>query len=917
MQAGKLTTVALGLCLAMSFSSMGAEMNTNASDALIPAIKEAHVSGEMGNRIDAVVENWLLTVRKANPGIIEMFRLRDRHPDYENPLQWSGEFVGKHLTASVLMLPFVDTPDLREETAELVDALVSTQAEDGYLGPFRKDTRLLGQWDLWGHYHAMYGLYLWYLETGDEDALQTALRAADLVCKTYVEAGKNMNDAGWQEMNLAMIHSLGILYRETGKEVYFDQMKAIIRDWEQPPAGNYYKLALEGLEFYQTPKPRWESLHPMMGLAEMYRITGDDSYKEALLHWWDSIMRTDVHNAGSFSTGEGAIGTPFKPGAIETCCTVAWMAYSVECLRVSGDSQIADALETATWNAVLGFLHPSGRWCTYDSPMAGKRLAATQSIAFQARPGTPELSCCSVNAPRGLAMLSEWAVMSDGNGDPVINYYGPGMFDAVMSDGSEWKFTQETDYPVGGDIRIRVSPGSTEATTVRLRIPAWSKETAVGVGSELYDEVKPGTYLDIERVWEEGDIIDISLDMSTRLMSGGGPLAGKASVFAGPILLTYAQEYNEVDPAEVTAIEPDTLELVDSGSLDMLHEPIVAYRVSMTNGGKLTLADFATAGAHGTFYDSWLPAEGLPPAAFLLGTPEENDVAAPEPFVFTWTKANADALYTLRIGDDEQMENALVVESGISEPSARIDLAQLGPGTYYWDVQATSGGQSSESSNGPRPFVVSEDAPSRYSGTVVKASLAGDPDPEEGVLLTANDLAPASGPGGSNGALRFNGDTSRLVYKAESYPIYTQTFSAWVRPEAHDDSRLHQIFCSWFASRHDPLRVFTYEHKLTARMEHPRGNCSADGPLLPVDKWSHVAVVLREDQTMELWLDGKLQSTTEAFPWTSQSPQQIGVGCNPVWTENETFLGSIADVLFVREALSEEDIVRLATRTQE
>ena len=39
--------------------------------------------------------------------------------------------------------------------------------------------------------------------------------------------------------------------------------------------------------------------------------------------WW-SICKLDRHNNGGFSSGEQAQGNPYHPGAIETCCTVAW-----------------------------------------------------------------------------------------------------------------------------------------------------------------------------------------------------------------------------------------------------------------------------------------------------------------------------------------------------------------------------------------------------------------------------------------------------------------------------------------------------------------------------------------------------------------------------------------------------------------
>jgi uncharacterized protein len=119
------------------------------------------------------------------------------------------------------------------------------------------------------------------------------------------------------------------------------------------------------------------------------------------------------------------------------------MAYSVEALRLTGDSRIADALEHATWNAALGHQHPSGRWCTYDTPMDGKRLASAHSIVFQARPGTPELNCCSVNGPNGLGLIGQWAVLGGEDG-LYLNYYGPGKTEVKLADGSTWLHRRRT-----------------------------------------------------------------------------------------------------------------------------------------------------------------------------------------------------------------------------------------------------------------------------------------------------------------------------------------------------------------------------------------------------------------------------------------------------------------------------------------
>ena len=92
------------------------------------------------------------------------------------------------------------------------------------------------------------------------------------------------------------------------------------------------------------------------------------------------------------------------------------MALTVDALRLTGDPVAADELELSTFNGDARRPAPVGRWWTYNTPMDGVREASHHTIVFQARAGTPELNCCSVNGPRGLGMLSEWAVIQTDEG---------------------------------------------------------------------------------------------------------------------------------------------------------------------------------------------------------------------------------------------------------------------------------------------------------------------------------------------------------------------------------------------------------------------------------------------------------------------------------------------------------------------
>src|SRR5262245_34697355 len=98
-----------------------AERDLPARDALepIPGVR-FHFRGELGRRIEADVEQWLLPAPRANPGLLEMFELRDRRP-VPQLVPWAGEFVGKYLISAIQALRMVEDPRLERTTRSVID----------------------------------------------------------------------------------------------------------------------------------------------------------------------------------------------------------------------------------------------------------------------------------------------------------------------------------------------------------------------------------------------------------------------------------------------------------------------------------------------------------------------------------------------------------------------------------------------------------------------------------------------------------------------------------------------------------------------------------------------------------------------------------------------------------------------------
>lgn len=590
------------------------------------------LDGPLAAYLRAVTEQWLLIAPAANPAMLDMFADRDRKP-YRDQMPWAGEFAGKYLTSAVQILRLTGDPTLKRHLKAFVARLIAHQDADGYLGPWPHRHRLTGYapnvankrgatWDAWGHYHAMLGLLLWYEESRDAQVLRCVESMAALLGRKF--RGKKrprLVDTGSTEMNLAPVHVLCILHRQTGHDRYLDlalqwvdEFAALDADG-QPLAGDYLNRALAGQPFFQTPKPRWESLHPIMALAELYWITGEERYRRAFEQIWWSIVELDRHNNGGFSSGEAAQGNPYHQGAIETCCTIAWVAASVEMLKLTGHSIVADEIELSTLNSILGLHSASGRWVTYNTPMDGVRKASAHDIVFQAREGSPELNCCSVNGPRGLGMVADWALMRDADG-LVLNWYGPGRMQTELERGLAVALTQQTEYPRSGRGRIRVDPAEAAEFALKLRVPYWSQQTKVRVNGAAAKTADAGAYRALARRWQPGDTIDLDLDLSMHYWRGEKECRGTVSIFRGPVLLTYDRRLNAIDPAEVPALNAVALQgdLVEA-------EAMVALDVAAADGRTLRLCDFASAGEGGSPYRSWLRVANAPQTPFSRENP--------------------------------------------------------------------------------------------------------------------------------------------------------------------------------------------------------------------------------------------------------------------------------------------------------
>jgi DUF1680 family protein len=240
---------------------------------------------------------------------------------------------------------------------------------------------------------------------------------------------------------------------------------------------------------------------------------------------------------------------------------------------------------------------------------------------FQAREGSPELNCCSVNGPRGLGMLVEWAVMRAPNG-LALNYYGPGTFSVTLPSGNRVAIEQRTNYPVDGHVFISVRPAQPERFNLELRIPAWSAHTRITMqGEDIAPGMSAAQYWTISHEWRGDDEIEVWLDMSPHVWVGEREAQGRVSIYRGPLLLAYDRAYNTLDPHELPVLTPQAIQDMTLQPCDGPEPPWSLWRVEGAGSNPLFLCDFASAGVSGTPYRTWLPAQGFTPQSFSREQP--------------------------------------------------------------------------------------------------------------------------------------------------------------------------------------------------------------------------------------------------------------------------------------------------------
>lgn len=607
--------IILALAIACSSTMLSAQA---VHDKLAPATS-VKMQGYVGTKLD---QSYTNRVFKQNvEELVEPFRHRTE------ARMWQSEFWGKWFTSAVLAYRYRPEPASLKVLQTAVAGIISTQTPDGYIGNYAPEHHL-EQWDIWGRKYVMLGLLDYYALTGDKKSLASAIKEADfLIGEIKAKDGLIVNKGNYRGMAASsVLEPMVKLYSATKSEKYLDFAKEIVKQWETPQGPNLISKA--GTDVGKRfPKPKsWYSpeqgqkAYEMMscyeGLLELYRITGDASYKDAVERTWQNIRETEINITGSGASEEMWFGgNKLQAGPVthfqETCVTVTWIKLNQQLLRLTGEAKYADEIEKSYYNSLLASLSSDGsEWAKY-TPLNGERLPGSGQCGMT-------LNCCDASGPRGQFTLPLTTVMSTSDGLSV-NFYVQGQYELKTPSGKKLNVLQTTDYPRSGSVKLGLDLAGEEEMNLQVRIPAWSKVTKVLINGQEQSSIVAGQYLSVKRKWSSKDIITLEFDMRGRL-DRIGETPKYTAIMRGPIVL--ARDSRLAGPSLVTITSPITdkegfvalkaMENADSKDYWMQFSAMFRPESYTETGAapiQISLCDYASAGNGKTksVFAVWLP----------------------------------------------------------------------------------------------------------------------------------------------------------------------------------------------------------------------------------------------------------------------------------------------------------------------
>lgn len=488
-----------------------------------------------------------------------------------------GHFTGHYMSACALMYASTGDERLKEKGNQVVDALAKCQqalGSSGYLSAYPEEfiDRVETGKRVWAPYYTLHkimaGLFDMYTLCDNKPALDVLKGMATWVKKRM----DKLDDKQVQDMLRVefggMAEVLANLYAITADPVYLGLARRFEKRSFLDPLIEH-KDQLKGLHV-NTHIPQ------VIGAAREYELTGERSYYEAASYFWNQVVDARSYATGGTSNYEYWRDEPYRLAdqlsqeTHENCCTYNMLKLTEHLFSWSANARYVDYYERAFFSGILPTHHPSvGGAIMYYVPL--------KSGLFKMF-GVPDSSyfCCNGSGIESFAKLGN-NIYSRNDDGVFVN-----LFIASEVNWTERGITirQETKFPEQEGTKILMKLRKSTEFTLNIRIPSWAtKRAAVKVNGRRTEIIpNPSGYLELHRVWRQGDRLDVLLPMELMLSRLSDDRTVGAILY-GPVVLAGALGSDAMTKEMESGLGlPDVDRMVSQGA------PIETPSLAVPNG---------------------------------------------------------------------------------------------------------------------------------------------------------------------------------------------------------------------------------------------------------------------------------------------------------------------------------------------
>ena len=402
------------------------------------------------------------------------------------------------------------------ETRLWLEKVFKSQRSDGYFGPVtivKNNKHPEGVMDLWPNMIMLWTLQSYYDYSHDDRVINLMDKYFEwqstvpdsLFIETYWENSRGGDN----------LYSIYWLYNRTGETWLLDLAA---------------KVHNNTANWMQTNNlPNWHNVNVAQSFREpatYFMQTKDSTYLNATYN--DFWLIRNIYGqvpGGMFGADEDARKGYTDPRqGVETCGMVEQMSSDEMLARITGDPFWADHCEDVAFNTYPAAVMPDFKSLRYIT-CPNMAISNSQNHSPGIENDGPFLTmnpfssrCCQHNHSQGWPYYSENLWMATPDNGLVAMLYNACNVTAKVGDGTAVTLKEETHYPFDDKIKITVATSKDVKFPLYIRIPKWCNDAAIFVNGEKVNNTnKAATYTCIEKLWKEGDVVQVEFPMKIQL----------------------------------------------------------------------------------------------------------------------------------------------------------------------------------------------------------------------------------------------------------------------------------------------------------------------------------------------------------------------------------------------------------------